>query len=194
MRALGATFPPDSLPYITLTSVLSQLGVEPTFMVLPLCPSCLEVFPGTTSSTSRCSRCDTPLFYSRRRLDRRTSGPETRRPAVQFPMKSIESQLRDILEVPGMEDELELWRQKPRTPGKLTDNFDGEVCKTLPAPDGSRFFENPPRHQELRIGLTLGADWFSYLRSHISPSHSSGPISFNVINFKEHLRFITISY
>ncbi|KAL0957724.1 hypothetical protein HGRIS_001504 [Hohenbuehelia grisea] len=45
----------------------------------------------------------------------------------------------------------------------MTDNFDGEVCKSLPGADGCPFFENPrpPGAEELRIGLTLGVDCHS---------------------------------
>jgi hypothetical protein len=77
-------------------------------------------------------------------------------------MKSIESQLRQLLAIPGIEEQLEQWRTIPRTPDNLTDVFDGDICKTIPGADGRPFFENPrPAGQppELRIGLTLGADW-----------------------------------
>lgn len=81
---------------------------------------------------------------------------------LQFPTKSIEQQLREILMVDGIEDVLEEWRTKPRQLGEYLDNFDGKICRTLTGEDGRPFFENPlpPDHKdELRIGLTLGVDW-----------------------------------
>lgn len=50
-----------------------------------------------------------------------------------MPLKSIEAQLRDVLQVPGIEDELEKWRSIPRQPGVLQDNFDGAICQSLPS-------------------------------------------------------------
>ncbi|EDR12040.1 uncharacterized protein LACBIDRAFT_324415 [Laccaria bicolor S238N-H82] len=44
----------------------------------------------------------------------------------------------------SLEEELDAWGALPRTPGKMGDIFDGEVTKSLPAPDGSPFFRNQP--------------------------------------------------
>ncbi|KAL4258273.1 hypothetical protein AB1N83_009184 [Pleurotus pulmonarius] len=194
VRAFGTILPPGLYIYTTLGSVLPRMGIEPKFDILPVCPNCLEVYPSTTPPDTICSCCASPLFRSRHSLNRRASSTtETHRPSLQFPTKSIESQLRDILAVPGMEEVLEGWRSKHRTAGVLTDIFDGDVCKTLPAPDGSTFFANPlpPGVEELRIGLTLGVDWFSYLRSLISPSHSSCPMSFVIANLPHFLKYRT---
>jgi hypothetical protein len=75
---------------------------------------------------------------------------------------TIEAQLRGILEVPGMEDELEQWRYTTRTSGKYIDMFDGRVPRNIKAHDGHPFFENPlpAGSTELRIGLVLGFDWY----------------------------------
>jgi hypothetical protein len=85
------------------------------------------------------------------------------------------------------------------------------VCKELPCKDGSRFFapsDEVRQSGELRIGVTLGVDWyeihgpcawlsqvtlvprFSYLRSQIAPSHTSCPMSYSVINLPPHLRYV----
>ncbi|TFY72264.1 hypothetical protein EVG20_g747 [Dentipellis fragilis] len=184
----------ENRPYKTLASVMSNLGIEPTFQILPVCPSCLEVYPASRAGDSTCDRCDTPLFRRIKRLDRRRPHAEdTLRPFLQFPTKGIEAQLHEILAVPGMEDILEGWRSKTHSPGEYQDNFDGRICHEVKGPDDRIFFENPllPGCDELRIGLTLGVDWFSYLRSHIAPSHSSCLMSFNVINLPHHLRYRT---
>lgn len=150
-------------PYVTLTTVSARLGVEPVFQVLPVCPTCFEPHPFSTSKSAICDHCSEPLFRVTRRLDRRQRGArdEITTPFLQFPTKSIEGQLRDILAVPGMEDTLEAWRSIPRSAGVYQDNFDGEICRTLPGPDELPFFQNPipGGSDELRIGVTLGVDW-----------------------------------
>jgi hypothetical protein len=73
----------------------------------------------------------------------------------------IETQLRGILAIPGMEDELEQWRRLERRPGTYRDMFDGQVPRNIKGPDERPFFENPvpDNSTELRIGLVLGLDW-----------------------------------
>ncbi|KAF8131720.1 hypothetical protein K438DRAFT_1788225 [Mycena galopus ATCC 62051] len=171
----------------TLPSVMNHLGVEPAFQTLPLCPNCCEVFPSSTSPSTKCLRCSIPIF--------RITGPsplsrtpQMPKPCLQFPTKSIEEQLKDMLAVPGIEEEMDWWRTKGRTEGVLEDFFNGRISKEIEGPDGLPFFRpgdstGSGPDNELRVGLTLGVDWFSYLRSQMAPSHTSGPISFNVINF-----------
>jgi hypothetical protein len=148
--------------YTTLTSVMTNLNIEPAFQVLPLCPRCMEPYPANRDTSSVCDECANPLFAHIKRHDRRHAHAEDiARPLLQCPFMSIEQQLRTLLEVPGMEDELEQWRHVPRTPGKYHDMFDGRVPQEIKGPDEQPFFENPlpPDSTELRIGLVLGFDW-----------------------------------
>lgn len=210
LRASGTSFPAHSPPYTTLTTVTINLGVEPSFKVLPVCPKCLEVYPRNRANDTVCDHCATQLFQSIQRHDHRLkSNSHLRRPFLQFPCKTIEAQLRDILSIAGVEDLIDAWRKKSRIPGVYEDNFDGRICQELKGPNGHLFFEvpQPLDCSELRIGLTLGVDWyvltvfydtrhlpltmylrFSYHRSQIAPSHSSCPMSFNIINLPPHLR------
>ncbi len=118
-------------------------------------------------------------------------------PFLKFPYKSLESQMISLLQVPGIEEALETWRTVPRQGGDYHDIFDGAIPKELKCATGEKFFRNDPVDKpngpagELRIGLTLGVDWFSYLRSQIAPSHSSCPMSFNIANLPPHLRYRT---
>lgn len=94
--------------------------------------------------------------------------------------------------IPDVEDELDAWRLKTRIPGEYEDQFDGRICQELPGHDGLPFFHPELAampENELRIGLTLGVDWFSYHRSLISPSHSSCPMSCNIINLSPSSRY-----
>ncbi|KAK7434865.1 hypothetical protein VKT23_019968 [Stygiomarasmius scandens] len=93
--------------FSTLPTVLNHMGVKPDFEILPVCSSCIIPFPASTSS---CTECHAPLFWFVQILNRQnTSGAKFTNPFLQFPMKSIELQLRDVLMVPGMEDLLEEW-------------------------------------------------------------------------------------
>lgn len=151
--------------YSSLSSVMTNLGVEPEIDVLPVCPGCLEPHPTSYSPTLPCARCGEILFRHIKRLDRRRGPRDIPRPLLQFPHKMIEAQLRDIVSIPGMEEMLDHWRKLPRTPGELQDAFDGRIYQELPAANGRLFFENPlpvapGEAPELRIGLSAGMDWF----------------------------------
>ncbi|KII85388.1 hypothetical protein PLICRDRAFT_31629 [Plicaturopsis crispa FD-325 SS-3] len=191
-RSAGSPINPPMVT--TLPTVIAQLDAESSFKVYPVCPTCLKVYPVTTPYDHTCDRCAHPLYHPpppRTEKHRRNTAAETRRPYLQYPSKSIEEQLATILALPGMEREMESWRNKQRVPGKYVDMFDGDICKTIPGPDGSPFFFPDTEAivpGELRIGVSLGADWFSYLRSLISASHTSCPISLSIVNLATYLR------
>jgi hypothetical protein len=148
-------------PYASLTSVITHLGVEPDFQVLPVCPRCSEPHPSGQLPDALCIRCSAPLFkHTGRHNQRQRHTEDILRPHLQYPHMGIEDQLRTILEVPGMEDEMEQWRFKSRMRGKYNDMFDGRVPRDIKGPDGRPFFENPAVDaNELRVGLVLGFDW-----------------------------------
>jgi hypothetical protein len=149
-------------PYLSLRSVLDNLGVEPVFQVLAVCPKCQEPHPAAIKGPSSCVRCASPLFKEIRSHDQRRSQPHVKfQPFIQCPSMSIESQLRAILAIPGMEDEMESWRHVSRKSGEYHDMFDGRVAKDVKGPDGQPFFQNPACEgsSELRVGAVLGFDW-----------------------------------
>lgn len=159
-RAFGATVP---AALTTLNGVLNAMDLEPNVRVYPVCPRCKEVYPEGDSTPSICVLCSTFMF-------KESQGPSTaksdRVPLLRFPTMSIEEQLTTMLSVPGVEDACDNWRKQHRTPGKYDDNFDGKICQEIPAFDGQPFFRNLPQDVssgpdgELRIGLTLGVDWY----------------------------------
>ncbi|KAJ7914136.1 hypothetical protein B0H13DRAFT_1873214 [Mycena leptocephala] len=182
----------------TLRTVINHLGAEPAIQILPVCPGCLEVFAASTSVDALCSRCSHPLFPNNPTPSqiRNNTTPENPRPYLQFPTKSLAEQLETLLSVEGMEEEIEksTGKAKAPIPGVWKNIFDGKVCQELPTADGGRFFfpsDEEVAVGELRIGVTMGVDWFSYLRSQISASHTSCPMSYSLINLPEHLRYRT---
>ncbi|EJF59017.1 hypothetical protein DICSQDRAFT_14970, partial [Dichomitus squalens LYAD-421 SS1] len=183
----------------SLGGAFSTLRLEPSFQILPVCPECHDVFPTSVpfaDPLTRCRACRHPLFRPVLEAEQGRRGRRQKaKPLLAFPFKSLVEQLATILGMPGVEDAMDAWRKRPRVLGLLADIFDGRICRKLLGPDGLSFFrydlgETGP-NDELRIGLTLGVDWFSYLRSKISPSHSSCPMSFSIINLPFYLRYRT---
>lgn len=165
IQSFGQTVNPP--PTITLHRIMGKLEVEPTFNILPMCPSCLEVYPDTPDTPSICKNCSTFVFKANQpRLGASSHVPaSTQTPLLRFPYKSIESQLVSVLSLPGIEEELDGWRRRVRIPGKYFDVFDGEITKNLKAADGTNFFRNDlgdlnGPNGELRIAVTLGVDWY----------------------------------
>lgn len=98
----------------TLPSVMSKLKVEPTFRVLPVCPRCLEVCPDKPKTHKNCTACGTNLYKTGRTQSGKSYSDREPVPELRFPYKSLASQLAKIISLPGMEEELEQWRQKDR--------------------------------------------------------------------------------
>ncbi|KDQ55237.1 hypothetical protein JAAARDRAFT_196089 [Jaapia argillacea MUCL 33604] len=193
VHACGVILDPPM--FNSLPRIISALGAESSFQQLPVCPECLEVYPITVAKDACCNKCQHPLFIMDPTPADRRSGKTTRtssKPHLRFPTKSLQEQLTEML--PPIEDELDLWRRRPHVPNEYTTIFDGKIVRELPGADSLPFFhpdmEEMP-NGELRIGLTLGVDWFSYLRSQIAPSHTSCLISFSVINLLDYLRYRT---
>ncbi|EIW62028.1 uncharacterized protein TRAVEDRAFT_35446 [Trametes versicolor FP-101664 SS1] len=181
----------------SLTGCLSALRMDPAIRMYPTCPACLEPHPEavTADGNACCCLCSHPLFKidnSSTRHGQRRGKRARAQPYLQTPAKSIVEQLSTLLAQPGIEEALDSWRRRSRLSGWLADFFDGAISKSLLGPDGLPFFKHDDAvdlEGELRIGLALGIDWFSYLRSLITPSYTSCPMSFNIVNLPPHLRY-----
>ena len=119
-------------------------------------------------------------------------GKDTIQPALHAPMKLPSQLLAELINsTPTIEAKLDGWRKRPLLPGKLKSIQDGCLWQTLPGPDGGVFFNNTEtctEPDELRIGLTLGQDSFSFSRTVFALKHSTGVLSLNVANLDTHLR------
>ncbi|THU88212.1 hypothetical protein K435DRAFT_680238 [Dendrothele bispora CBS 962.96] len=181
----------------TLPSVMYCLGVDPCIRVLPVCPKCQEVYASTIPKNAICD-CGETIFKLAFTPNSQRRAREDPKPRLQFPMKTISEHLVEMLSVSEIEKEMESVYEKfsSHQPGQYRNIFDGKVCRELP----SRYCNTFPNVQgiiphrpagELRIGVTMGVDWFSYLRSQISQSHTSCLMSFSVVNLPPHLRYRT---
>jgi hypothetical protein len=157
--------PIDPPIYTTLPSVITHLDAEPSFRVCPVCPKCITPYPASTTTDAHCTKCEHPLFRPAPTSSQKRH-TQNRQPYLKFPMKSLEEQIIDMLAIPGVEDVMDAWRKKKRIPGEFNDIFDGDVCKELPGHDGLPFFlpdQEEVANGELRIGVSLGVDWYDCL-------------------------------
>ncbi|KAI6034173.1 hypothetical protein BKA83DRAFT_55423, partial [Pisolithus microcarpus] len=189
--------PATQVPFVTIQSGNRFLGVDKPIYMLPVCPTCRDVYPPAASPLSHdtCPVCKVNLFLPGQTPRGNTRSLKT--PVVKYPYLPLSEQIASILKIPGIEATLDAWRHKHRTPGTFTDIFDGDICRTkLKGPDGKLFFSNDANERhgpngELRLGVNLGVDWFSYIRSNIAPSHSSAPVSFSICNLPPEYRYRT---
>ncbi|KIO00975.1 hypothetical protein M404DRAFT_29181 [Pisolithus tinctorius Marx 270] len=191
LLALCPTLAP---PFVTLPSAMKVLGLDLPIHKLPSRPLCRDVFPpaGSLHTQDECVPCKAALFLpsqtKRGMLRCKTT------PCVKYPYLPLSEQIRSMLTIPGVEDSLDEWCTRTRSPGVYMDIFDGAICRAkLKAPDSSLFFANGPQDQhgpsdELQISVNLGIDWFSYIWSNIAPSHSSCPMSFSICNLPPEYR------
>ena len=162
-QAAGATIDPPMRS--TLASVIAEMHAEPRIKILPVCPGCRDVYPSSCDAETICTTCGHLVFDVAPTPAQQRKGGSAReipKPYLQFPTKSVEAQLAEVLSVPGMEDTFDAWRKPTRFPGVYNDFFDGAISREIHAPDGSPFFQHDLQelpNGDLAIGVTLGADW-----------------------------------
>ena len=152
-------------PLVTLTSANRVLSLDIPIHTLPVCPGCREVYPTSDDTPDQCTTCGSPLWKSK--LTSRGKTRKERIPLLRYPYLSISEQLPSILMMDGVEDLMDQWRTKTRNHGVYSDIFDGKICKNLRAHDKTLFFSNQITERkgpngELRLGVTLGADWYAF--------------------------------
>ena len=162
---LASILPSIATPLVTLQSSNFILGVNRNIILLPIRPTCLNVFPpaGSIHTQDTCLSCNIDLFLPAE--TKRGNIRSIKSPVMKFPYLPLSEQIKSILRVPGIEVLLDEWRLKDRSPGKYIDIFDGKICCTaLKGPNGKFFFSNLPSEKhgpqgELHIGVNLGIDW-----------------------------------
>ncbi|RDX49847.1 hypothetical protein OH76DRAFT_1350092 [Lentinus brumalis] len=185
----------DEAP-ITIQTTFQRLGCHDDFDVHPVCPACHRVYPPHTPVTRTCDNCGVGLFKQEGLgfplsvlLRRSKPAPQ---PILRCPINPVSSSLLRFLCQGSNMATCDLWRGEPPTPGTKTRLQDGKVWRTVPGPDGAAFFDNSPDRpnaDELRIGILLGFDGFTYTNSSTASSHSSGVMSFAIGNLPNNLRY-----
>ncbi|KAF8834356.1 hypothetical protein BDN67DRAFT_1016591 [Paxillus ammoniavirescens] len=163
--------PTIETPFITLQLSNCVLGLDRPVHVLPVCPSCRDVFPpaGLPHCQDQCMLCNINLFLP---SQTKCGNPQAiKTPIISYPYLPLSEQIKSLLKIPGLEAVLDTWRGKVRNPGEYIDIFDGTICRTrLKAPDGKLFFSNNENERhgpngELWLGVNLGVDWSAYSTS-----------------------------
>lgn len=177
--ALGFIKPRDSMP-VTLTTALGRLDITDRFTTMAVCPECRTFTPAVIdpfeASKAKCKMCKQGLYPKRNspgypsslfegtaRLVLRYK-PKKAVPLLSAPFRAFSEALVDFLARAGIEEECEVWKTTPRKPGFYKEIMDGRVWKTLRGPDGKLFFSMDDQ-RELRIGVTIGLDWYIYFMS-----------------------------
>ncbi|KIK79761.1 hypothetical protein PAXRUDRAFT_36357 [Paxillus rubicundulus Ve08.2h10] len=181
------TCPLISTPFVTLQSSNCLLGLSKPVHLLPVCPSCCNVFPqaGSPHCQDTCMACNTNTFLPSQMKHGNQCSLKTL--VVTYHYLPLSEQIKSLLQIPGLETILDAWYGHAHNPGKYIDIFNGAICHTrLKGPDSKLFFLNEDEKQgpnrELCLGVNLGVDWFSYIHSNIAPSHLSCPTSFSICN------------
>ncbi|KAJ7753057.1 hypothetical protein DFH07DRAFT_774194 [Mycena maculata] len=190
----------DNVP-VTLTTTFKRLGLNEDFEIRVICPQCRRVYPESSAADLMCSHCSIPLFnippaptsqaIPLLGSNRPKSKPKPR-PILQAPYLSLSSQIVEFLNREDNESDCESYLKRTPIPGKMRDIQDGEICQSLKGPDGRKFFETGPDRpdpDELRIGVCLGEDGFSFTRSRNAGTHTTGAASFCVTNLPNHKRY-----
>ena len=85
----------------------------PNILILPVCPTCRDVFPVGLGTPTECPRCSIPLFEGLMNPPKQPIPPAMRRvlvPRICLPFLSISAQLENIINSPGIEEDLNWWR------------------------------------------------------------------------------------
>ncbi len=100
-------------------------------------------------------------------------------PCICLPFLSISAQLELILSAPGVEGDVDWWRNLPRHNGYYRNISDGRVWSEILDPEGKRFFRSATMGSkkcgpdgELRIGIALAMDWCVIYFALLAPTNA----------------------
>ncbi|KAI0784086.1 hypothetical protein C8Q75DRAFT_736488 [Abortiporus biennis] len=80
----------------TLGEVHALMEIDALFQTLPVCSTCKQLYPVSTTPTTCCDLCDSPLFNTTPTVKQAMAGWTVRedpKPVLRFPYKSLEEQL-----------------------------------------------------------------------------------------------------
>ncbi|KAF7293363.1 alcohol dehydrogenase [Mycena kentingensis (nom. inval.)] len=184
----------DDVP-VDLRTAFRRLGLDGGIEIRAMCPRCRRTFPADSPANLLCSHCKLPLFHEPERVPdsaRPRPGSSHPKPILQAPHLPLSHQLVEFLNRDDNETACEAYLTRVSVPGKLSDIQDGEIARSLKAPDGRPFFDTAvdrPNPTELRMGLGFGEDGFAFTRTKDAASHTTGVSSFCVTGLPPHLRY-----
>ncbi|KAJ7113123.1 hypothetical protein C8R44DRAFT_882147 [Mycena epipterygia] len=172
---LGLFGTEENVP-VTLATTFKKLGLNEDFEIRAICPQCRRAYPEDSPADLMCEHCHIPLFNAAPPPTSSTipllasTRPKSKgksRPVLQAPYLLPSTQIVEFLNREGNEVACESYLKRTHIPGKMQDIQDGNICQSLKAPDGRKFFDTAPDRpdpDELRIGLCFGEDGQVVLR------------------------------
>ncbi|KAJ7575429.1 hypothetical protein C8J56DRAFT_1063289 [Mycena floridula] len=180
---------------ITLQTLFRRMGVKDQFLIYRVCPTCHKLFSPEQADITNCDHCNTSLNESAPstlNVDPEEEPDQSQPAPLPYsvaPLATLSSLLTEFLARPGIEEALESWCSLPKnTSTDLETIQDGLVWKDLKDKDGKSFFDHDTR--ELRIGITVGLDWFGPSTGNSGPSHSAGVLSICFSNLEDQFRHV----
>ena len=155
----------DPFP-ISLATLLKKVEPLTHYIRMPLCPRCHTFAPldhQSLTPESQCLACGTALACGADgEAETHTASSSSRRtrqvkPRLQAPHRPLTYYLSDMLQEPGIEQELEDFMQGTSNPNILSSVQDGRICQNLKAHDGTPFFGKAD-HTDLSIGVVMHYD------------------------------------
>jgi hypothetical protein len=183
----------DSGVPVTLTTNLKHLGLLDEFMKLPTCPGCKRVHPASIPPNSLCSGCEKPLFKPAPIYDlprEPNVDVSSGSPYLVTPFLPLSAHLPGFLNRANIETACTAWETAPPARADEVQTVQqARIWNDLKGVDGKPFFMKNPDHSELRLGIQLGFDGFSYQKSRNAANHSSGVLSCCVANLPYNLKY-----
>jgi hypothetical protein len=138
-------------------------------LTLLVCPSCGDVFAIRYNTPLSYTRCSEQLYDILINPAKQSTPKATRKvlvPRIRLPCLSISAQLEGIFGSPGIENDVDWWRNLPQERGKYQNFSDGKIWNEVLDPEGNRFFRSVDTNGEkcapdgeIRIGIALAMDW-----------------------------------
>ena len=167
LEAAGCNHAAAYVPGCTDT-VYSFLDIDTTmFLVLPICPSCNDVYPPQPTGNATCPRCSILLYpedigqpHEPKAMRR------VRVPTYKLTMLLLSAQIEAFLNVQGIEVDVDRWRSAGQPNNVYTNVTNARVWNDLLDHEGRSFFRteevNGRRtgpHNEIRLGVHMAIDW-----------------------------------
>ena len=158
----------DNMP-TTLGTAFSRLGFTDNFIIQVMCPQCHQLIHAAKSNfdfrdEAYCQSCQVPLYtgigskYFNYLIPPKFARPPA--PKLVSPYAPLKLLLTEFLSRPGLEENVESWRDQTDFKGTFRGPWDGAVWKSIKDVNGEHFFKKR-MDNELRLGVTCGLDWYN---------------------------------
>ena len=150
-------------------TVYSFLDIDTTtFLVLPICSKCNDVYPPDPAGNIACPRCNIRLYPED--LGPPPHDPKAMRrvrvPTYKLTMLLLSAQIESFLNVQGIEADVDWWRSVGQPKNVYTNVTNARVWNELLDHEGKYFFQTEEAdgrrtgpNNEIRLGVHMAIDW-----------------------------------